>query len=91
MRMKAPAYITERRMADKGWVRRWKRSLGRNGHFRARVRAAHELRDELQKLAKEDARERDLGLLATMASQRNSIGRFAKTMLRAMIPRRANV
>jgi hypothetical protein len=53
MRMAAPQYIRERRLADPLWVRRHKRSLGRNKQFRACVRMDHELRKEMEKLNKE--------------------------------------
>jgi hypothetical protein len=45
--------IKERREADARWVRRHKRSLGRNKQFRARVRADHELRKEMASMSKE--------------------------------------
>ncbi|HEX3094610.1 MAG TPA: hypothetical protein VHW72_18375 [Candidatus Angelobacter sp.] len=44
--------VKERREADARWVRRHKRSLGRNKQFRACVRADHELRAELAKMRK---------------------------------------
>jgi hypothetical protein len=53
MRTAAPEYIKARRMADPGWVRRHKRSLGRNKRYRACVRANHELRAELAKMRKQ--------------------------------------
>lgn len=45
--------VAERRQSDAGWMRRHKRSLGRNKQFRACVRADHELRKELAEMNKE--------------------------------------
>lgn len=45
--------VNERRQSDAGWIRRHKRSLGRNKQFRARVRAGHELREEMASMHKE--------------------------------------
>jgi hypothetical protein len=53
MRLAAPKYITDRRLADPLWVARHKRSLGRNRQFRACVRMEHELRKEMAKLNKD--------------------------------------
>jgi hypothetical protein len=55
MRTAAPEYIKARRMADKGWVRRNMRSLGRNRRHRACMRMRHELRKAAEKLHKETA------------------------------------
>lgn len=53
MRLAAPQYIRDRRLADPLWVARHKRSLGRNRQFRACVRMGHELRKEMEKLNKD--------------------------------------
>lgn len=55
MRTAAPDYIKARRMADKGWVRRNMRSLGRNKRYRLCVRMRHELRKASEKLHRETA------------------------------------
>lgn len=48
MRFAAAQYIQDRRFADPLWVRRYKRSLGRNKRFRACIRMGHKLRKEME-------------------------------------------
>jgi hypothetical protein len=67
--------VTERRLADPGWVRRHKRSLGRNKQFRACVRADHELRKELASMHKEAEKSSSA---SSKEAQRTSTQRFRK-------------
>lgn len=43
IRMRAPAYIRERREANPTWVRRHRRSLSANPQYRRRVKVRHVL------------------------------------------------
>ncbi len=53
MRTAAAQYIRERRVADPVWVRRNRRSLGRNKQHRACIRRRSELQKEMDKLFQE--------------------------------------
>lgn len=84
MRMAAPQYIVERRLADPLWVRRWKRSLGRNKRFRACVRMGHELRKEMEKLKKQVEQDHDTA--SARISRR--LNEFLSNTARMFMPRR---
>lgn len=78
---KTETTVEERREADAGWLRRTRRSLGRNKHFRARVRAGHELREAIQKLAKAEEKKQSIQTILAIATQRNTIGRLARKFM----------
>jgi hypothetical protein len=78
MRTAAPKYIRERRAADPVWVRRNKRSLGRNKHFRACVRMAHEVREAMEKLAKQQERKHTTSAASIIGRLNQFLGRTAR-------------
>jgi hypothetical protein len=67
--------VTERRLADPGWMRRHKRSLGRNKHFRACVRADHELREAMARMHKQA--EKDHASDASIKLKKNTTQRVS--------------
>jgi hypothetical protein len=84
MRMAAPQYIRDRRLADARWVRRNERSLGGNRQFRACVRMDHEARKEFEKLRKE-AEQNNASSASQIVDRLNSIFKGA---VKLFTPRR---
>lgn len=53
MRISAPKHICDRRLANPAWVRRNRRSLGKNKQHRACIRGRKEMEKALAKMASE--------------------------------------